>query len=286
MVKVSVIIPTYNRKGFLREAICSVLNQTPTLPSPLKGGGLGRGDFELIVIDDGSTDKSDEVIREFEGKVIYKYQESRGASSARNAGIKLSKGEYISFLDSDDLWGKDKLMEQIKFFSEHPETKICYTDEIWIRHGVRVNPMRKHQKYSGWIFDKCLPLCIISISSVMMKRELFDEVGLFDEDLPACEDYDMWLRISARYPVYFIGKKLITKRGGHPDQLSRRITSLDRFRISALEKILLLGTLGEEMYRYALKELERKCKIYAKGCFKRGNVEEGNLYISIPEKYK
>ena len=273
MVEASVIIPTHNRKGFLGEAIRSVLNQT-------------YRDFELIVIDDGSTDKSDEVIKEFEGKIIYKYQKNKGASSARNAGVKLSKGQYISFLDSDDLWDKEKLMEQIEFFKEHPEAKICYTDEIWIRYGVRVNPMKKHQKYSGWIFDKCLPLCIISISSVMMKRELFDEVGLFDEDLPACEDYDMWLRISARYPVYFIEKKLITKRGGHSDQLSRRIKNLDRFRIRALEKILSSGILNEEMYWCALKELEQKCKIYANGCFKRGKAVEGNLYVSIPEKYK
>jgi len=273
MNKVSIIIPTYNRKCFLREAVNSVLNQT-------------YKDFELIVIDDGSTDGTQEMIKEFGGKIIYKSQENRGASSARNVGISMSKGKLISFLDSDDVWHKEKLSEQMKFFKEHPEAKICYTDEIWVRHGVRVNPMRKHQKYSGWVFDKCLPLCIISISSVMIRREVFDEIGLFDEDLPACEDYDMWLRISARYPVYFIEKKLITKRGGHPDQLSRKFIGLDRFRIKALEKILSSDILDEKMHSSAFKELKRKCEIYANGCFKRRKDEEGKLYLSVPEKYK
>ena len=273
MNKVSIIIPTYNRKCFLREAVNSVLNQT-------------YKDFELIVIDDGSTDGTQEMIKEFGGKIIYKSQENRGASSARNVGISMSKGKLISFLDSDDVWHKEKLSEQMKFFKEYPEAKICYTDEIWVRHGVRVNPMRKHQKYSGWVFDKCLPLCIISISSVMIRREVFDEIGLFDEDLPACEDYDMWLRISARYPVYFIEKKLITKRGGHPDQLSRKFIGLDRFRIKALEKILSSDILDEKMHSSAFKELKRKCEIYANGCFKRRKDEEGKLYLSVPEKYK
>ncbi len=100
--------------------------------------------------------------------------------------------------------------------------RVCHTDEIWIRNGRRVNARKKHGKKGGWIFQHCLPLCAMSPSSIMIHRDVFTALGGFDERLPACEDYDLWLRITARYPVLFTRQPLIEKYGGHDDQLSRK----------------------------------------------------------------
>ena len=271
--RVSIIIPTYNRAEFLTEALNSIMSQT-------------YKDFELIVVDDGSSDNTKEVVKNFDGEIKYLYRKNQGVSAARNLGINEAKGEFLSFLDSDDLWERNKLEKQIDFFDKNKEAKVCYTDEIWVRKGKRVNQMKKHAKYSGNIFEKSLPLCIISASSITIKKDVFARVGLFDESLIVCEDYDLWLRISNEYPVYFIPEKLIIKRGGHKDQLSKKYWGMDRFRIMVLEKLLSNGGLSLEQKNAALRELERKCEIFSKGCFKREKVEEGEKYASIPLKYK
>ena len=263
---VSIIITTYNRRSYLKEAVLSVLNQDYEAK-------------EVIVVDDGSTDTPYEEIKDL--PVRYVYKPNKGISSARNAGIKASRGDYIAFLDVDDLWMKGKLSCQMELM-EKEGYLISYTDEIWIRNGKRINQKLRHRKYSGWIFEQCLPLCIISPSSVLMKREVFDHAGLFDEALPVCEDYDMWLKITSRYQVLFIEKPLITKRGGHEDQLSRRYEAMDRFRIQSLFNILKSHTLPLPMHHAALEELKRKCRIYALGAEKRGKEEEVAYYESLP----
>lgn len=273
MPNVSVIIPTYNRARTVREAIDSVLSQS-------------YSDLELIVVDDGSTDETRDIVSSYVPELTYVYQEHQGVSAARNKGIACAQGHYIAFLDSDDLWLKDKLFLQMKFMENRPEALVCYTEEVWIRNGVRVNPMKKHRKYSGMIFEHCLPLCIISPSSVLMARRLFEHVGLFDEALEACEDYDLWLRISAQYPVYLIDTPLIVKRGGHADQLSKRVKRQDRFRIRALTKLLEGNNLSFDQRALAWKELRKKCDIYGKGCIKRGKKEEGERMLSLAIKYK
>lgn len=277
-MKVSVIIPTFNRASFLKEALDSVLSQS-------------YRDFELIVVDDGSTDSTRELVEGCQRshlqsiKLIYIYQENQGVSAARNRGLKAARGEYIAFLDSDDLWVKDKLQIQMTWMEANPHTLVCYTDEIWIRWGKRINPMKKHQKYSGWIFEKCLPLCIISPSSILLRKEIFHKVGFFDETLPVCEDYDLWLRIAKDYLIHFIPKPLIIKRGGHPDQLSQRYWGNDRFRVRALEKLLKTGELTADQWEMTLKELRRKCEILVKGFLKRGKTEEAKLYHRIFSQY-
>jgi len=265
---VSIIMPTYNRRDFLLEAIDSVQRQTY---EPL----------EIIVADDGSTDGTAEVVRRLFPTVTLIQQPRRGVSAARNIGIERARGSFIAFLDSDDLWLPGKLEAEMDSFLKDPEIQVCYTDEIWIRRGVRVNPMKKHRKYGGWIYPRCLPLCIISPSSVILKREVFDEVGLFDETLPACEDYDLWLRVSARFPVHFIEKPLIVKRGGHDDQLSRAFWGMDRFRVYALLKILREGILTPPWRQLTLEELERKCRILIQGFEKRGKTRDAALYRKI-----
>lgn len=272
MPAVSVIIPTYNRAAMVREAIESVLAQS-------------YADRELIVVDDGSTDDTEAAVAAFLPQLTYVHQEHQGVSAARNQGAAIARGEYLAFLDSDDLWLKDKLLRQMQFMESHPEALICYSDEIWIRRGVRVNPMKKHRKYSGMIFPYCLPLCIISPSSALFTRGLFEEAGMFDETLAVCEDYDLWLRIAARHPIYLVDEPLIVKRGGHDDQLSRSRTGQDRYRIAAIEKLLQGGLLTAGQRELAVKELVKKCCIYANGCIKRERLKEGENILAIASRY-
>ena len=269
MALVSIIVTTYNRRSYVKGAVLSVLSQD----YPEK---------EIIVVDDGSTDGS---IEEIEGlPVAYIHKQNKGISSARNTGIAASRGDYIAFLDVDDLWLKGKLSTQMESM-EMEDSRICYTDEIWIRNGKRVNQKLRHKKFTGWIFEQCLPLCIISPSSVVIKKEVFDSVGLFDENLPACEDYDLWLRATCRYPVLFIERPLIIKTGGHSDQLSRKYEAMDRFRIESLARLLKSGILPEGMRTAALEELRNKCRIYAMGAEKRNKAEEAGYYLSLPEQF-
>ncbi len=269
---VSIIIPTYNRASWLPGAIDSVLEQT-------------FQDYELLIVDDGSTDNTQEMVAGYGDKVKYLYQNNKGPSAARNLGIKSAQADLLSFLDSDDRWLKNKLHTQVDLMISNPSIKICYTDEIWIRLGKRVNPKKIHKKYSGWIYQKCLPLCIISPSSAMIRREVFERVGLFDESLLVCEDYDLWLRISRYYPISFIDLPLILKNGGHDDQLSRQLWGMDRFRVKALEKILQENSLSADDKKATIEMLHQKCTILANGCFKRGKIREGNFYLSIKGKY-
>jgi glycosyltransferase involved in cell wall biosynthesis len=272
MPKVSIIIPTYNRATFLCEAIESVLNQT-------------FRDFELLVVDDGSTDLTPYVVQRWRGQIRWIRETHAGVSRARNVGIQASRGRYLCFLDSDDLWIRDKLETQVRFMDANPHYPVCYTDEIWIRRGRRVNAKKTHRKYSGWIFERCLPRCIISPSSVLLRRQVLDALGLFDEGLPVCEDYDLWLRVASRVPVFFIDKKLIIKRGGHPDQLSNRSWGNDRYRVVALEKQLANEGLSVSERQATLETIRRKCWVLARGFLKRGKIAEGLRYKTLAEAY-
>jgi glycosyltransferase involved in cell wall biosynthesis len=276
---ISIIIPSYNRAEFLKEAIQSVLDQD------YYAGDSESRRFELLVIDDGSTDQTKSVVGSFSSPVVYRYQNHKGVSAARNLGVELSQGDYVAFLDSDDLWKPDKITVQMSVMKSLPQTKICYTEEVWIRNSVFVNPRKKHQKYSGWIFEKVLPLCLLSLSSALFHRSVFKEVGIFDENLPACEDYDFGIRAALRYPIHLISKPLIVKRGGHPDQLSHKYWGMDQFRVRALEKALQmeLSPLQEEQVR---GELIKKCNILVAGFGKRNKRTEVNFYSALIEKYQ
>jgi len=276
---ISVIIPTYNRAGFLKEAVKSVLDQDYFT------SGDNSDQFELLVIDDGSTDNTRRVVESFGNGIRYHFQPHRGISSARNLGLSLARGTYIAFLDSDDLWKKEKIRTQMNFMEHISNAMICYTEEIWLRRGVRVNPKKKHQKYSGWIFDKLLPLCLLSLSSALFKREVFEEVGNFDEELPVCEDYDFGIRVAHKYPVYLISKPLIIKRGGHSDQVSKKYWGMDRFRVKSLEKALRLD-LTPDQERLIRQELVRKCRILVQGFEKRNNTKEARKYQDLLEKHE
>ena len=267
-MKISVIIPTYNRKHTLQRAIDSVLSQTY---EPL----------ELIIVDDGSEDGTKEWVLENYPSIQYTYQPNNGVSSARNKGIQISQGSWIALLDSDDQWMPEKLEYQRRAIEEKRDSFFCHTNEIWIRNGVRVNQMKKHKKYGGAIFKHCLDICRISPSSTLIKKEVFESAGVFDESLTVCEDYDLWLRITAKFNILFLDEPLIKKYGGHQDQLSKVPEGIEQYRIRSLEKILSMGLLTETQHRSAKDMLIYKLNIYAKGLRKRDRHEE---LISVEKK--
>lgn len=275
---ISVIIPTYNRAAFLGEAVASVLAQDYFL------GEASQKKFELIIVDDGSTDSTRRLVRSFGDSVHYYFQMHKGVSAARNFGLRVARGEYIAFLDSDDLWDRRKISLQMSFMRACPTAQVSYTEETWIRRGVVVNPKKKHQKYSGWIFERVLPLCLLSLSSALFRREVFGEVGVFDESLPACEDYDFAIRVSHRYPINLITRPLIIKRGGHPDQLSSKFWGLDRFRVRALQKALTLD-LSPDQERMVCREIVRKCQVLVSGFQKRHKHQETHRYQNLIRKF-
>jgi glycosyltransferase involved in cell wall biosynthesis len=267
---VSVVIPTHNRAAMVAEAFRSVVAQT-------------FRDVEIIVVDDGSTDDTERALAAagFDARSRYLRQEHAGVAAARNRGVAASSGEWIAFLDSDDLWLPEKLARQAAFVAAHPAVAACQTDEIWIRDGVRVNPHRRHLKPSGDIFLRSLELCLVSPSAVLVRRTTFERAGGFDEGLAACEDYDLWLRIAVDTPVHLVREPLVVRRAGHADQLSRRYWGMDRFRVAALSRLVMTAPLDPERRVAALGVLARKCGILAAGARRRGRVAEAERYVAL-----
>ena len=257
-MRISVVIPCYNRRHTLERALQSVFDQT----SPVD---------EVILVDDGSTDGSSEMVRQLFAQVNVITQPNLGVSAARNRGIAAARFEWIALLDSDDSWLPQKIVQIRRAQKLQPGFVLYHSDEIWMRRGVRVNPMQKHRKSGGWIFEQCLPLCAISPSATVIRKSTLESVGKFDEQLPACEDYDLWLRLCHRFPVHYIDQPLITKYGGHDDQLSQQHPVMDRFRIRALHRLLTHEVLKPEFRLAAEASLLRKLDILLKGAIKHQN---------------
>jgi len=270
-MQVSVIIPTYNRAQRLGKAIDSVLAQS-------------HRDFELIVVDDGSEDNTDELIENYNSDIVYIRQENSGAAAARNRGIEKARYNLLAFLDSDDWFAENKLKTQIEAMNRNSSCLISHTNEIWYRNGQILNQKLKHKKSSGDIFAQSLELCAVGMSTIMIHKEIFDRYGFFDEGYPCCEDYEFWLRISAEEKFLLVEEPLTLKDGGRDDQLSVIYrTGMDKFRIKAIMKTLASGRLTEEQSGIARRELERKCRIYGTGCIKHGRAEEGRYFLNLPE---
>ena len=264
--KISVVIPTLNRINTLQRALDSVINQTYKAA-------------EIIVVDNGSSDGTLKFLREQYPKITILTENKIGVSSARNKGIKKSINQWIALLDSDDAWHPRKLEIQTSMLdSALKEYNLIHTDEVWFRNNKHINQMKKHKKQGGYIFERCLSLCCISPSSVLFKKNILDKVGLFDESLPVCEDYDMWLKICSSEEVLFAQDKLTYKYGGHKDQLSKSYWGMDRFRIRSIENIIKNFELTYNQKKQAKKELIKKLKIIINGAFKRNNLSIVNEF--------
>jgi glycosyltransferase involved in cell wall biosynthesis len=275
---ISVILPTYNRAAFLERAIGSIAGQT-LLPD------------ELIVVDDGSTDGTDALLSglaaSFPCAMRVLRQENRGAAAARNLGISHAQGDILVFLDSDDWWDRKKIALQYEVMRGLPHVLITHTKEIWFRKGRRVNQKKKHAPPSGYIFPSSLKMCVVGMSTVMARRDFFIRYGLFDEQLPCCEDYDLWLRAAWDTEFLLVDHALTLKEGGRPDQLSRiHAVGMDKFRIRSLVNLLAdtQVRLSTEQRSLVVAELKRKCAIYGQGCIKHGRGEEGAFFLRLPEQ--
>ena len=273
VVKISVIIPTYNRRDMIKSAIESVFRQS-------------WRDYELIIVDDASGDGTGPWIRQtYHDRLKYIMTQHSGVSHARNIGISHAQGEFIAFLDSDDYWLEHKLQTQMDQMIANPHYLISHTQEKWFRNGVFLNQKKIHQQKGGDLFRKSLKMCSIGMSTVMVRKNLFCRVGLFDESFPACEDYDLWLRATSKYFVLLIPEALTVKHGGHPDQLSHQYPLMDQFRIRSIVNLIESASLTESQRQCAEQELDRKGYVLANGCFKRNKRDEGNSYIQLIKKY-
>lgn len=285
MEPVTVIIPTHNRADLLDRAIASVLAQ-------------GYRPLELLVVDDGSSDRTRQVVQARQQQLAvgraagpsalpapelrYLFRENGGAAAARNLGIRQSRYDLLAFLDCDDLFRPGKLAAQVAAMAANPHLLLSHTEEIWLRRGRHLNQKKRHRKEGGDLFARSLELCVIGMSTVMLRRRLLEVVGDFDEALPCCEDYELWLRVTARFPVLFIDQPFTEKHGGRDDQLSvRHRVGMDRLRIMALHKLLAKANLTPEQADLARRELVRKCRIYGRGCLKHGRREEGEGYLAL-----
>ncbi len=275
---ITAIIPTYNRASHLERAIGSVLAQR-------------RACDELIVVDDGSTDQTQALLARLAAgariPIRVLRQDNRGAAAARNLGIRMARGSLLAFLDSDDWWLPGKLAVQAAAMEARPELLISHTREIWHRNGQRVNQKKKHDPPDGDVFAASLGMCVVGMSTVVARRQFFDRYGLFDEDLPCCEDYDLWLRAGSREPFLLAPQPLTGKEGGRPDQLSEiHRMGMDVFRIRSLVNLLDSGVLTPAQQQATRIELIRKCLIYGQGCVKHGRPEEGARYLALAQLHQ
>ncbi len=266
-MQITVIIPTYNRYKFLKRALSSVFAQN----------FLAK---EVIVVDDGSSDQTFQIQNDFPS-VKYIYQKNSGVSSARNLGIKNAANDWVAFLDSDDTWDEKKLAFQVEFHKKNPAILISYTDEKWIRDLKEVKIPKKFKKFGGYIFQECLSHCIIAPSSTLIHKKLLDDVGLFNENLEVCEDYDLWLRIALENEIGLVEEKLITKYAGHENQLSFKYWGMDRFRVIALENIFFHFKFQQETkdLKKSLKNtLIQKYKLLLHGAIKYDKITDIKIY--------
>lgn len=274
---ITVVIPTYNRNRQCYDAVKSVLDQT-------------YRSFELIIVDDCSSNKDNhqqlqELILSDSRCIYICNDENRGVSYSRNRAIKQSNGTWIALLDSDDIWHKRKLEKQVQWIHDNPSEVIVQTKEIWVRHGVRVNAPKSHEKKEGHIFEESLERCMITPSSVLIKKDIVEQFNGFDESFPACEDYDLWLKITLNYPVGLVDEFLMTRYGGHEDQLSATIPVLDTYRIRSLLTILTQYNPSEIQRKLVIKTLLKKAAILSKGLLKRGRQDEHQYYQNIIREY-
>ena len=261
MKTVSVVIPTYNRINFIFRAIDSVLKQTYPI-------------HQIIVVDNNSTDNTSEILRNKYSKIEILFENKQGVSSARNKGIKYSKSDWIALLDSDDSWEPKKIEKQLSLYEQSKKKiRVIHTDELWYKNKVLLNQKNQHKKSGGDIFENCVRICCISPSSALIRRDLFDEIGYFDESFPACEDYDFWLRVTATEKILFLDEPLTIKFGGHDDQLSKKYWGMDRFRVRALEKLILNHNLNYLQKKIVLNSLINRLEIITNGAKKRNNLK-------------
>ncbi len=305
-IQYTAVITACRRENLLRRALLSVVSQT--LPAS-----------QILITDDGGSAKRIGALTERFWKENHQQtarlpapvvlaNDGHGISAARNTAIRLADFEWIAFLDDDDEWLPDKNFSQARALTmptEHGAIKsiknikndtgqstgkhtyrLCHTNEAWLRNGSPLNQLAKHRKSGGQIYERCLSMCRVSPSSVFLHRTLFKDYGLFDEKLPVCEDYDMWLRICAYEEVLYLPAPLVIKHGGHANQLSRKYWGIDRFRMRALAKMMQDRRLPADKRNATRQMLIEKIGILANGAQKRGKLRAYKFYKNRLEYWR
>ncbi|WP_319475723.1 glycosyltransferase family A protein [Marispirochaeta aestuarii] len=268
--RVSIIIPAYNRYPLLTEAVESVKAQS-------------FRDYELIVVDDGSDDdtprfRNDEDVR------YLQIPHCGMPGAVRNRGVEGAQGEYIAFLDSDDLWLPEKLCRQLTMLDAQPAVPLVHTREFWRRGAKTVSQKGQKHAREGNIFSDALWKCTIGPSTVLMRKAVFEELGGFDESLEVAEDYEFWLRVTSRYPVAYLDEALTVKRAGDWEQLSEKHGQIEGFRIEALFRLLEQDRLPRDRRPETLAMLKRKIRIWSSGAIKRGRNIEAKAFVDRLER--
>ena len=266
-----VIITTHNRIDLLQRAIQSVLDQELAAQ-------------QLIVVDDAST-KDLSLVRgwaEKHGCVWERLEVNQGPAAARNIGVSLGASEWVTFLDSDDIWHPRKMIDQADWHADNPKFRISQVKETWIRGGRELQKPRHWEFSGGDLFAESCERCSIGPSCVAMSRGLWEEVGGFDSRYVVCEDYELWLRITKSLPVGFVpGKAMVEKYAGHGDQLSMLVPAMDRYRVIALLELLMCGHLTEEQRAVVIKKVRQKSRILLLGAAKRGLDRRSDIYSRV-----
>ena len=278
----SVVIPTWNRRALLTEALRSVLACEPP----------AGWDFEVIVADDGSTDGTPDMVEEVARRdrrvrpMVLPHYGFPGA--VRNRGVEGAEGSVVAFLDSDDVWAPEKLALQLPLH-RHASVVISHTREVWLRNGREVSQAGQRHRRSGAIFSDALRKCIIGPSTVMIDTDLYRRSGGFREDLEVAEDYEFWLRLTAVAEVHYVDEPLTGKRAGDWPQLSRKYDHIEGFRIEGLRNLVDTGFFSSHcdaaVQRAAARELARKLRLFARGARKRGRYEEATTLDEEADKY-
>ncbi|ODS34733.1 MAG: glycosyltransferase family 2 [Candidatus Scalindua rubra] len=264
MPTVSVIIHTYNNEKFIVETVESVLKQT-------------YNDYEIIVVDDGSEDGTRDALLPYMHKIRYHYKENGGIASAKNAGISLSKAEFIAFLDHDDLWIPNKLKIQMEYFNKSPQVGLVYAKYTSFRNNKKLRT-KPEKGYSGWIFAKLISKSFIQTSTVMVKRDCLNVVGPFDESFALADEYDMFLRIAKRFQCGFIDKGL-TKYRIHDTNASKNDLLFDKENLRVFKKVYNVYTGLDEKEKKILKKRIARYNIkVARGLYNQGQLEESMKY--------
>jgi glycosyltransferase involved in cell wall biosynthesis len=239
--RVSAVIPTYNYARYVADAVESALAQC--LPG-----------LEVVVVDDGSTDATADVLRRFGGRIRYVRQENRGLSAARNTGIRVARGRYLAFLDSDDLWLPGKLSEQAAWLDAEPEVGLVYGEALIVDERSTEEPtLHSHwaPHPSGWVWPALVRQNVVPSPTPMVRREVFERVGPFDETLTACEDWDMWIRVSRVCPFAYVDRVVAKYRRHHANM------SLDYERMMANGLRVLEKAFASPRRSPALRRLRR-----------------------------
>jgi glycosyltransferase involved in cell wall biosynthesis len=261
MNKVSIIIPTFNRRSYITIALDSVLAQT-------------YKDYEIVVIDDGSSDDTKEVLKPYRDTIRYFYQDNSGIPATRNRGIKEAKGAYIAFLDSDDYWLPEKLERQLDYFGKNPHCGMVATRCSSIAPDGSFRKKNRPGK-SGWVLPDLFKANFIRTSSAVIRKECLEEVELFDESLPECEEYDLWLRIAKKFQVGFIDEPL-TVYTDNPHGISTNSLAGRLQRLKVLEKDYLKECIPQALYR---KRLANNYHYVARHYLNQGEKDEGKKYL-------